>query len=69
MTLFGIDRLLADPDLRRPLEGNRVALLAHPALVALFPPERRIALPERLTVCGGPSLPAALDWLAGESAS
>jgi uncharacterized protein YbbC (DUF1343 family) len=33
MTLFGIDRLLADPDLRRPLEGKRVALLAHPASV------------------------------------
>ena len=33
MTLFGIDRLLADPGLRRPLEGNRVALLAHPASV------------------------------------
>ncbi|MBX9796124.1 DUF1343 domain-containing protein [Sphingomonas sp.] len=28
---FGIDRLLADPELRRPLEGRRVALLAHPA--------------------------------------
>ncbi len=30
---FGIDRLLADPDLRKPLEGRRVALLAHPASV------------------------------------
>ena len=30
---FGIDRLLADPDLRRPLAGKRVALLAHPASV------------------------------------
>ena len=33
MTLFGIDRLLAEPDLRKPLEGKRVALLAHPASV------------------------------------
>src|SRR5215204_530632 len=33
MSLFGIDRLLADPELRRPLEGKRVALLAHPASV------------------------------------
>ena len=32
-TTFGIDRLLADPALRRPLEGKRVALLAHPASV------------------------------------
>ena len=30
---FGIDRLLAEPDLRRPLAGKRVALLAHPASV------------------------------------
>ncbi|MBA4163164.1 MAG: DUF1343 domain-containing protein [Erythrobacter sp.] len=30
---FGIDRLLADPSLRRPLEGRRVALIAHPASV------------------------------------
>ena len=33
MTLFGIDRLLADAELRKPLEGRRVALLAHPASV------------------------------------
>lgn len=33
MTLFGIDRLLADPQLRKPLEGRRVAILAHPASV------------------------------------
>ena len=30
---FGIDRLLADPDLRKPLAGKRVALVAHPASV------------------------------------
>ena len=30
---FGIDRLLAEPALRAPLEGKRVALLAHPASV------------------------------------
>jgi uncharacterized protein YbbC (DUF1343 family) len=30
---FGIDRLLAEPTLRRPLAGRRVALLAHPASV------------------------------------
>ena len=29
--LFGLDRLLAEPDLRAPLKGKRVALLAHPA--------------------------------------
>jgi uncharacterized protein YbbC (DUF1343 family) len=30
---FGIDRLLSEPALRRPLAGRRVALLAHPASV------------------------------------
>lgn len=30
---FGIDRLLAEPELRAPLAGQRVALLAHPASV------------------------------------
>src|SRR6059036_1418719 len=33
MTLFGIDRLIADAELRKPLEGKSVALLAHPASV------------------------------------
>ena len=32
---FGIDRLLAAPDLRKPLAGKRVALVAHPASVTL----------------------------------
>ena len=30
---FGIDRLLTDDDLRAPLEGRRVSLIAHPASV------------------------------------
>ncbi len=30
---FGIDRLLTDAELRKPLEGKRVALVAHPASV------------------------------------
>src|SRR5882672_5990401 len=32
-TLFGIDRFLEDPALRKPLAGRRIALLAHPASV------------------------------------
>jgi iron complex transport system substrate-binding protein len=39
--------------------------LTHPALRALYPPERRIALPTRYTLCGGPALVAALDFLTG----
>src|SRR6202795_3683152 len=30
---FGLDRLVAEPALRKPLDGRRVALLAHPASV------------------------------------
>ena len=30
---FGLDRFIAEPELRRPLAGKRVALLAHPASV------------------------------------
>src|SRR5208282_6651695 len=30
---FGIDRLLEEPAVRKPLAGRRVALLAHPASV------------------------------------
>ena len=32
---FGIDRLLAEPALRKPVEGKRIALVAHPASVTL----------------------------------
>jgi iron complex transport system substrate-binding protein len=38
--------------------------LTHPALQRLYPPQRRIALPGRYTMCGGPALVAALDHLA-----
>ena len=37
--------------------------LTHPALNALYPPARRIILPTRYTLCGGPALVAALDYL------
>lgn len=30
---FGIDRLITEEELRGPLEGKRVALIAHPASV------------------------------------
>jgi iron complex transport system substrate-binding protein len=58
--------VLASPDAEAEDQGT--ALLAHPALAALYPPEKRIVLPEKLTVCAGPSLPAALDWLAARTA-
>jgi len=42
--------------------------LTHPALKALYPPSRRIVLPGRYTLCGGPGLVAGLDHLADELA-
>src|ERR1700735_4371084 len=55
---FGIDRLLAEPALRAPLEGRRVALLAHPASVTADLTHSLDALatcPEiRLTAAFGP---------------
>jgi iron complex transport system substrate-binding protein len=38
--------------------------LTHPALRALFPPERRFVFPRRYSLCGGPALVEALDYLA-----
>lgn len=38
--------------------------LSHPALAALYPPERRIVLPPRYTICGGAALVEAFDYLA-----
>ena len=42
--------------------------LLHPALRDLYPPERRVALPTRYTLCGGPALVAAFDYMADEMA-
>lgn len=45
---------------------NGSALLVHPALLGAIPPERRLTLPSRLEICGGPSTPAMIDALAAE---
>lgn len=55
---FGIDRLIEDPALRRPLGGRRVALLAHPASVTaslVHSLDALAALPDvRLSAAFGP---------------
>jgi iron complex transport system substrate-binding protein len=58
--------VVADPHVVANDQGS--ALLAHPALRKLYPPDRRIALPGRLTICAGPSLPEAIDTLSAERA-
>lgn len=59
------DAILVSRDDGRAEDQGR-AMLLHPAILALFPPERRIILPERLTVCGGPMLAVAMRELAGQ---
>jgi iron complex transport system substrate-binding protein len=58
--------VVASPDPRAEDQGT--ALLSHPVLTTLYPQSRRIVLPERLTVCGGPSLPTALGLISQEAA-
>lgn len=47
-------------------EDQGKAFLLHPALQRLYPPSKRLVIPERLTVCGGPMLAEALDRLSAE---
>jgi iron complex transport system substrate-binding protein len=54
--------VLHDPVTQAADQGT--LFLAHPALAALYPPGRRLVLPRRFALCGGPALVAALDYLA-----
>lgn len=60
------------PDLILVDSGSEVAqdqgeaFLLHPALERLYPPAKRMVLPDALTVCGGPMLATALDRLTAE---
>ena len=47
-------------------EDDGRAFLLHPALERFYPPSKRIVIPERLTICGGPMLADALDVLVKE---
>ena len=52
---FGIDRLIAEPALRAPLKGRRVALLAHPASVT----QELTHTLDALVACGDVKISAA----------
>ena len=52
---FGLDRLVAEPALRAPLKGRRVALLAHPASVT----ENLTHALDALAACGDLKITAA----------
>jgi iron complex transport system substrate-binding protein len=47
-------------------EDDGRAFLLHPALERFYPPQKRIVIPEQLTVCGGAMLADALDVLVKE---
>jgi iron complex transport system substrate-binding protein len=61
--------LMLRPDMivlnNSPTEADQGSYnLSHPALNAVYPPQRRIILPPRYTICGGPALVEAFDYLA-----
>ena len=60
------DVMLVDAGSQQAVD-NGTALLAHPALAAAVPAERRLAVPGRLTICGGPSTPAMIEALSAEA--
>jgi iron complex transport system substrate-binding protein len=47
-------------------EDNGQAFLVHPALMKLWPMDKRIVAPGRWTICGGPSTPPLIDAIARE---
>jgi iron complex transport system substrate-binding protein len=57
------DLLVVHGLLEQPNDQGSV-YLTHPALRTLYPPSRRLVLPGRYTLCGGPALVAGLNYLA-----
>lgn len=71
--MVSLERIVADPpdyllvgERGRDAVDQGSALLLHPALAVAVPPERRLTIPSRLTICGGPATPHAIDALAAE---
>lgn len=53
-------------DARGDAEDQGTALLQHPALRALYPTHKRLVLPDRLTICGGPATPELIRQFGRE---
>jgi iron complex transport system substrate-binding protein len=62
------DFLIVDPDALVDIDHGS-ALLAHPALARAVPSARRLLLPNRLSICGGPSTPMLIRSLAAQAAA
>jgi len=56
--------LIFTKDAPREASDQGALFLVHPALDALYPPRKRIALPARAVICGGPALAEGLELLA-----
>jgi iron complex transport system substrate-binding protein len=50
-------------DIVREAEDQGALFLAHPALKAMYPPDRVLLLPRKYALCGGAALVEALDYL------
>jgi len=62
------DFLLVD-SASEQVRDNGTALFSHPALARAVPTERRLAVPGRLTICGGPATAEAIEVLRAEVAA
>ena len=56
------DYLVMASHIEQP-DGQGALYLAHPALHEMYPAQKRIELPSRFTLCAGPSLIGAFDYL------
>ncbi len=56
------DYLVMASHIEQP-DGQGAVYLTHPALREMYPAQRRIELPSRFTLCAGPSLIGAFDYL------
>ena len=59
------DYLILSGAIARP-EDQGQAKLIHPALRRLYPPSRRFYVPDRLSICAGPSTPALIRHIISE---
>ena len=56
------DYLVMASQIEQP-DGQGALYLTHPALREMYPAGKRIELPSRFTLCAGPSLIGAFDYL------
>jgi len=58
------DYLFVASNIEEPIDQGSI-FFTHPAMRLLYPRWKRIVLPARYTLCGGPALAEALDYMTG----